>query len=451
MTAVVPESAATAPEPATPGFRKALYLMASTSMLVPLAGIVTSPILAQALGVAGRGEVAAAISPNVLIVSVATLGLPEALTFYLAKVPRITRHALGWATLFGLAMGVACFIAAWFALPFLSDGNHDLGNLILLATGFAVPLLVVNLLRGAASGRQMWRAVALEKASQSLIRVAALLVLALTGNLTVLSATAVMVIGPIVAGVVYWRLFLKPPVNGPEFTGKIPPVLLSFGSKVWLGSVSSMLLARLGQILFTPLSNVSELGLYVVAVSISDVPLIFAIAIRDVLFSVNSKANDSKQLTTSARLTLIIGIGTCLVLGGTLPLWIGVVFGHAFIPALVPTWILMASALISIPGFMAGAGLGAWGRPALRSVGLALGLVANLALFISLVPHFGAVGASIAAFGSGLVSTLFVVAAASRVMGVPMRDFYLLRGNDFARLWNEAMRVIGSRISLRRR
>jgi O-antigen/teichoic acid export membrane protein len=435
----------------SPGFRKALYLMASTSLLVPLAGIVTSPILAQALGVAGRGEVAAAISPNVLIVSVATLGLPEALTYFLAKFPRGTRNALGWATLFGLSMGVLCFAVAWFALPFLSNGDRSLANLILLATALAVPLLVVNLLRGAASGRQMWRAVALEKTSQSVIRVGALVVLALTGHLTVLTATAVMTIGPIIAGLVYWKLLRKPPLEGEPFPPKMPKVLMDFGSKIWLGSVSSMLLARLGQILFTPLSNVSELGLYVTAVSISDVPLIFAIAIRDVLFSVNSKSNDAKQLTTSARLTLIIGILTCIVLGGTLPFWIAFIFGSSFVPAVLPTWILMASALVSIPGFMAGAGLGAWGRPALRSVGLVLGLIANLVVFVALVPHFGAVGASIAALASSIASTAFVVIMAARVIGVPIHEFWVIRGADFAKLYNEVMSVLRSRVPFLRK
>ena len=428
-----------------------MYLMASTSLLVPLAGIVTSPILAQALGVAGRGEVAAAISPNVLIVSVATLGLPDALTYFLAKVPRVTRRALLSTTLLGLAMGLVCFFLGWLILPFLSAGNRDLGNLILIATALAVPLLVVNLFRGAASGRQMWRAVALERTAQSILRVGALTVLAVTGQLTVLSATLVMTIGPILAGLVYWRLLRQPPKDGAAFEGRLTPALLDFGGKVWLGSVSSMLLARLGQILFAPLSSVSELGLYVVAVSISDVPLIFAIAIRDVLFSVNSKANDAKQLTTSARLTLIVGIITCIGLGGTLPLWIAFVFGSSFVPAVLPTWILMASALISIPGFMAGAGLSAWGKPALRSIGLVIGLVANLALFVWLVPAHGAVGASFAALGSSIASTVWVVVSAARVIGVPVGSFFLLRGNDVVILYAEGMKVLRMRRPRRNR
>lgn len=437
----------TATEPG--GFRRAMFLMASTSLLVPVAGIVTSPILAQALGVEGRGEVAAAISPNVLIVSVATLGLPEALTYFLAKTPRATRPALAWSIGIGVLVGVACFFAAWMILPFLSAGDPDLAQLILLATTLAVPLLIVNLLRGAASGRQMWSTVAFEKVAQSIIRVGALAVLAFTGNLTVLTATLVMCIGPIVAGLVYWRLALKPPQDGPTFEGKLAPQLLDFGGRVWLGAVSSMLLARLGQILFAPLSTVSELGLYVVAVSISDVPLIFAIAIRDVLFSVNSKTNDPYQLTLSARLTLVLGILTCVGLGGTLPLWITFIFGAGFAPAVVPTWILMASALVSIPGFMAGAGLSAWGRPGLRSAGLAIGLAVNLALFIWLVPPLGAVGASIAALGSSIAASGWGVLAAARVIGVPATSFFVIRGHDIGRLVHEARvliaRVIGRR------
>jgi hypothetical protein len=89
-----------------PSVRRAVVLMTMTSFMVPFGGIIISPILAQGLGVAGRGEVAAAIAPNSLLVAVATIGLPEALTYYLAKHPQISRSALALATACSLAFGI---------------------------------------------------------------------------------------------------------------------------------------------------------------------------------------------------------------------------------------------------------------------------------------------------------------------------------------------------------
>jgi hypothetical protein len=43
-----------------------------------------------------------------------------------------------------------------------------------------------------------------------------------------------------------------------------------------------MVNGRLAQLLVTPLSDVQQLGLFVVAITISDVPLIVSAAVRDV-------------------------------------------------------------------------------------------------------------------------------------------------------------------------
>ena len=146
---------------------------------------------------------------------------------------------------------------------------------------------------------------------------------------------------------------------------------------MWLGAVASMLIARVAQLLVAPLSNLYELGLYTVASTISDVPLIVALAVRDALYGINSKSNDARQITTTSRTTVLMGAIGCAALGGTMPLWLGAVFGDDFRGATVPTWMLMFSALLCIPGLMAAAGLSAWGRPGVRSLGLALTLVAN--------------------------------------------------------------------------
>lgn len=418
--------------------------MTASSFLVPAAGVLTQPILAQALGAAGRGELAAAIAPAALAVAVATLGLPEALTYYLAKHPRITRPALLWAALISVGLGGLCLVATIAALPFLSTGDAVLGNLIVLGMALTVPALAVGVLRGAACGRQMWTGIAIERLVNTSLRVVALVSLWLLGELTVLAAVLVSTLSPIVAGVVYWRLLVHPPHDDTEQPldgGTLRP-LLSFGSRMWLGAVASMLLARIGQILMAPLSSVEELGLYSVAATIADLPLIVALAIRDTLYGVNSKANDAAGITTTTRLTILVGFLGCAVLGGTLPWWIGLLFGAEFGAATAPTLMLMVSAMICIPGLMAATGISAWGRPGLRSMGLGVTLVANVSAFVLLVPPFGVLGACWTSILSNVVMTGFMVVVASRVMGVPVRDFLLVRRSDVALMSREVARLV---------
>ena len=206
-----------------------------------------------------------------------------------------------------------------------------------------------------------------------------------------------------------------------------------------------MLIARTGQVIIAPLSNVSELGLFTVAVAISDVPLIAAFAMRDALFGLNAKVNDAAQITTTSRMTVLLGAVGCIGLGATLPLWLGIIFGRQFEDAMVPAWMLMFSAIICIPGLMAAAGLSAWGRPGLTSLGMVLTLVANVVSLVLLVPRFGAIGAASASIVSNVVLVSYMVGAASRTIGVSAADFVVVRRSDVARVWQLGAHVIRRR------
>ncbi len=435
--------------PQSGAFRRAMVVMTVSSMLVPVVGILTAPILAQALGVAGRGEAAAAIAPNLLVVSIATLGLPEALTFHLAKRPDMTRVALWWASLLSAALGAGCLVLVLFAASFLSAGDRGLADLMVLGTSLAIPALFVNLLRGAASGRQMWSTVATERILNSVFRLVALATLALAGRLDVLNAVLVMAIAPVLAGAVYWKLALPPPAptSNQEQGRAIAPMMISFGSRIWLGSVASMLMARLSQLLVTPLSDVAQLGILVVAITISDVPFILAQTVRDVVFGADSERADPDRLASVSRLGTLVAFLGSVLLGATLPWWIGALFGEGFEGAVIPTWLLLASSVLTVPGLIAGAGLASAGRPGLRSMALVLALVTNLMGMLVLVPPLGATGAALAALLATVLSTVFGVRVVARIVERPVHRFLVPRVADLVFLWSEgtglARRMMG--------
>lgn len=431
-------------------YRRAMFLVTASSLMVPVIGLLSAPILTHSLGVAGRGEAGAAMAPNLLIIGVATLGLPQALTYHVAKRPHLSRAALGWAGLFGSILGVVSLVGILFATPFLSAGDSALAQLMVLGTVLAIPALVVSLLRGAAAGRQMWNAVAIERVLNSVIRLVALIVLAIVGKLDVTNAILVMSIAPVIAGIAYIRLAGRPPaapIPNPDVDiidarFRLAPELLSFGSKIWLGSVATMLIARLSQLLITPLSDVTQLGLFIVAITISDIPYIVTQTVRDVAFGANSAESDTARLATTSRVATLVAFGGSALIGITLPLWIGVIFGTGFEAALVPTWLLLVCSVIAVPGLIAGAGLDSAGRPGLRSMALVLALVVNLAGILALVPPLGAVGAGLAGFASTLLSTVFALVAASRILKVPARVFLVPRGEDIRLLGTSAGAIV---------
>ncbi len=427
-------------------YQRAMVLITSSSLLVPLIGLATAPILAHSLGVAGRGEVGAALAPNLLIVGGATLGMPQALTFYLAKRPQLTHLALRWASMFALLLGGLTFGAVYVARPYLSDGNPGLAHLMLLGTLLALPALVVGLLQGAAGGRQMWTAVALERAINSTFRLLLLGGLALSDRLDVTSAVLVISIAPVVAGLAYLPLAGRPAlaISGDDPPPpRVAPDLLAFGSRVWLGAVATMLMARASQLLVTPLSDVVQLGLLIIAITISDVPYIVTQTVQAVTFGTNSAKPDTERLMATSRVATLVAVAGSAALGLTLPLWIGFVFGAGFQAAMVPTWLLLAASCISVPGLIAGAGLDSAGRPGLRSASLGLALVANVAGLLVLVPPLGAVGGALAALTSTTISTVFLTVAASRILRIGGHEFFVTRRTDLALLRSATMALAG--------
>ena len=427
-------------------FLHAAGLMAATSVLVPVVGIATAPILAHGLGVDGRGSAAAALAPGVLIASGATLGLPDALTYCLAKVPERTRAALVSTAFISLAVGAVALLVVVAAARLLAGGTPGLQGLIELATVFALPQLLVGLLRGAAFGRQLWGAVAAERILNSFLRLIVLVVLLATGHLTVLSAVVVMAAAPVVAGAVYWRLALRP-VPASAVAARDPATaastadLLRYGSRMWLGSVASIVMSRLGPLLVTPLSDVRQLGLLTVAVTVADVPFIVATSLRDLLFGSDSRERDAERLALTTRASTLAALLGSVLLGATLPLWIDLAFGRGFAAAVPTTWVLLASIVVNVPGWMAGAGLSAWGRPELRSAGLVVALLVNLGALLVLVPPLGAFGAALAALLGSVVLTVFTVFTTARTVGIRRAHLLVPQRSDLAVLGALAARL----------
>jgi len=375
--------------------RRKILLAMLGNLGPPAAAFITAPILAQSLGVFERGQVAAGGAPLMLVASAATLGMPEAITYFVARsggadAKRSILRATGLVALAGV-LATALFIAL---VPLLSGGDPDVEALILISLSMVVPSLVLLVLRGAAAGRGRWGLVTVERMIGSSVRLVAVAVLALTGTLTITSATVVISVSMAVGLIAYLALLRpkRPPHPEP------PPMreLLRYGGRVWFGSLAGILLSRIAQILVVPLSNATELGLFVIAVSIAELVLVFNNAVRDVYFAEESRDPDMKRVASAARLSTLITIVLALAVA-VVSIWgIPLLFGPEFGPAVVPTWLLLLAIVLGNPGSLAGAGLSALGRPHLRSWSLLVALIANLVALFLLVPQLGAVGAAVA-------------------------------------------------------
>lgn len=416
----------------------------------PLAALATQPILAQSLGVDGRGTVAAAVAPLLLATSVATLGLPEALTYRIAR----NRSTMGSGLLKSAGFALVSSVAAVFAIllfsPWLSGGDEALAALMVVASLAVVPSILVALTRGAAAGLQEWRLVAIEKAISSGLRLVVICTLAVVDHLTVFSAALVLAFTPCIGGVIYLLIGVRArglPVPAEKESARAMQ-LLGFGSRVWIGSMSGILLMRLDQTIMVPLSGSYELGLYVVAVSISEVPLIINAAMRDVSFSSEAARFDPHRLVRASRVSSV-GVGLIsIAIAGTMWAWLPLLFGEDFRPAVSVALILLLAVALGNPGSIAGAGLSAVGRPGLRSISLLIACLLNVGLMILLVPALGATGAALSTLGSNLLASNLNILFLRRIGGPAVLDFYRFRRADlsvFANTLKNALRRPGGK------
>lgn len=410
----------------------------------PLVSVLSGPILAQSLGVDGRGVVGAATAPFALVVAVVTLGVPDAVTFFVAKAPHLARNLLIRGSALLVASGVAAMSLVWAASPALADGDAEVRSLMLVASLAVVPNLLVGGLRGVAAASGRWTVVAGERALGSTLKLLILVPFWLTGTLTPLVATVVIAAVPLLGALPYLVMLRRLPARAgavPDEFGYKP--MMSYGFRSWAGSVSGILHARLDQVLVAPLSNATQMGLYVVAVAIGELPLIVHSAVRDVNFVAEASESRDERLGATARISTLLTGAVSIGVGVGLPWWLPLLFGRDFVDAVPATLVLLLAATISAPGSIAGSGLSGRGRPGLRSWTLALAAATNAGTIVLLVPTMGALGAAWATVVGQATQGVACIVLVNRLYGIPMREFFGVRRTDLVLLAALARRLTG--------
>ena len=399
---------------------------------LPLAGLALSIVLAHSLGPAGRGEVAAATAPLMLVTVAASLGLPESVTYHVAK-GRLGARTLAALLAVTVVVGVICTVGLIASATVLAGAGTQLSRTLVQCALFLTPALVLGVVRGVAAGMSRWRAVAVERWATGLLRLIGVAVLVGQDRLTAHTAAVLIAGTPVVAGLVYLPLLRKQygssvlaeAINSSSSTANH----VSYGLKVWVGSLSGILLSRIDQSVMAPLAGVHELGLYAVAVSVAEIPALVSATLREVLFTRASASVDALSVARAARVSSVaILILTASISGASYWLF-AMMFGSEFREAIPAFLILSLGVVLGNGGSLAGVLLSAAGRPGVRSMGLIFAVVTNVALLLVLAPRLGAVGAAIATLVGTLVAVVWNFRGLRRLW-VPWTSFIGLRRED---------------------
>jgi O-antigen/teichoic acid export membrane protein len=267
-------SAQTVPSGALPEpkrLRTDVFLMAATKVLVLVLGVVTSVILARALGPSDRGTLAVAYNLALVLVQLGSLGLATANPYFAVREPdaigRLVVNAL-WLAALGGCLLVAAAAAMRVLLPGALPG---VTWPMLVVAGAGVPLaLAAAFVQSILLGLGRTVAYNLVEAVTAVAGVAFLVVGFVVLDIGVVGALALLGAQQLLA-LAWYIALLRPHIS----TGRWPDMQLlrrmtGYGFRIYVATLLAYLVIRVDMFLVNGTLGAAEAGRYAVAVALAD-------------------------------------------------------------------------------------------------------------------------------------------------------------------------------------
>jgi O-antigen/teichoic acid export membrane protein len=395
-------------------------------------------LLARGLGPSGRGAIAFYVVVALITARVFAFGVWEATTVYAAQRPERRSALLTNVAMFSICSALVGAALSCSALLVAGDARPDeLGNQEIAA--LALGIVATSLFEAGFAfmlGNSRFRETALFAAALPWSYALILILILIGPGLTVANAaiawTASAVLG---ATLMLFASTRQARPGAPDLS--LLAESISFGVRAWIGTLSRFLNFRLDQILLAVIASEAALGIYAVAVNVSEVLLYLPSATATALLPVAAASESSvapERTLRAFRAVALISVAAMVIALLAGPPLLPLVFGERFEPAVLPFILLLPGTLGYAASAVFSSALAAASSPGLSSVGPLISLVAGLALDVVLIPPFGAPGAAAAAsaaflIGGGVAGWLYLRRTGSAWQGlIPRRgDFAIVR------------------------
>ena len=382
---------------------------------------VAAVIMARSLGPTGRGTLAFVTVVALLLARLASFGIGGATVYFAARRPAERPRLLGTnAGFVALSGGVAIGLVAAFLL--LVPGARPAGlttGLIWLMIPGTILVCLVEWGLSFLLGSRLLRAQSVAMGLGPWLYAVALAAAALLWNLDVERAAEAWV----VSGLAWVTLIAILAISATGIALPSPALLaesLRFGVRAWAGGLARSVNTRIDQLLMAYLSTQAALGIYAVAVNVSEalqyLPGAVAMAFAPAVAATASGDRLERTLRTfrGALLITVVTIPPAMAIGAVL---LPVVFGEEFRASIAPFLILAPGAIGFLVMRVFSSALMGAALPGRSSVPAIAALVTGVALDLVLVPPYGATGAAIAstaAFAAGGLAAIVLYRRADR-------------------------------------
>ena len=399
-------------------FLRSVRLAAASNLLIHVVGSGTGLALAYVLAPTGRGEYAAVMAWTGSFALLGALGLTTSICFFVASDAERAPQYFETAKRLLLALGVASGVIGLLITPWLDGGRESLRNAYLV--GFAaLPLVFLNgswVFGLQASDLRSWARV---RMVYPLAYAAALVVLYVVEQLTVITALLAIAGAGIVQGVVARRSWRRIHPELGEFVRAHTGPLVRYGWPNVVATMPHLVNTRLDQVALSLLVPLSDLGTYAVAVSLSLLAFPITSAFGNV--ALPRIARQRQNRPDDARATVRAAVFGTAVAGTVIASGVAAAVGPLI--SLAPTYSgVPRLTYVLIPGAVM-LGLNQVLSDILRGYDQAL-LVARaegaaalvtVALFVALVPSLGVMGAAISSTASYTTAFALLLLAAARL------------------------------------
>ncbi len=415
-----------------------LFLGSLANYAFPVVALATSPILLRVLGPAGRGELAALLTPLAFADAIASVGAPLAASYFISRGhdERAVRRAGFIVVTVAGALTVLVLIATSGRL--LADYPALRPVLLLLAPSVLLGGYI-NLYRGIRTGQQAYGQLNANLWIGALSRLGAILVLLAAGALTATSVAALSIVTGLLSGLALYRAR-----RGPAGKDLALRPFASYSVRGWYGTLSSSITARLDQLLLITLVTPAALGNYATAVTIAEIPG-FVSAVVQRLLLVRSSGGPDQDLSgilRGMRLAVAFNLAVAASVLLLADVIVAVFSGGGFTEA--PTLLrilIIGTAAWGVSQAATGLLLGA-GRPGTSSSADVVAGVVTVAGIYPAVLLAGTRGAAAVAVLAYLLSAVVKVVVVRRALGVSSSQLLLTRPSDLAHLVTLLRRMV---------
>lgn len=413
-----------------------------------LIGILSSIVIARLVGPEGKGTYALVMLIPTMAYTVGNFGINQSVTYHIAREKNNRLKILSLGLKAAVAIGLILYLTLRFTMPWWHKYYITVPvELFQIALPLVFILVIYQFLEFALLGTGRVDLFNISIILGLLAGIAALgLAIVLPGdrleNITICSVSA-PIIAILISSLFLWRS--RSLTYNSEKSQVSARQFLTFGGITQITVISQFLSYRLDQFLLPAIIGTEALGIYTIAVALTERVWMISAAMQTSLMPrIPSSSKEAGVDITIRSLKHTIIITTIVVFGlASLGYFvIKLLFGAAFESAYVPMLIMLPGTYFIAIWKILGTFFISTNRPKFNAVIAVISMPINLCLNLILIPRLGIIGAAASSSFSYCITGLLVIYLFRRTTGLGLKEILVPGSSEFQDYRRMAVRLL---------